>query len=121
MQQPYPPILVGGSGRGLLRIAARHADIANIILEAGSVGRLKLANFAKVTDDLYKEKIRFLRDEARRQGRDPKAIRISSAIFSVTLTESRAATEASARDMASTFGSSVEEILRSPLSLIGTH
>ena len=77
MQQPYPPILVGGSGRGLLRIAARHADIANIILEAGSVGRLKLANFAEVTDDLYKEKIRFLRDEARRQGRRAAQVTLS--------------------------------------------
>src|SRR5271156_2721201 len=32
MKKPRPPIIVGGSGKGLLRIAAKHADYVNIIL-----------------------------------------------------------------------------------------
>jgi alkanesulfonate monooxygenase SsuD/methylene tetrahydromethanopterin reductase-like flavin-dependent oxidoreductase (luciferase family) len=35
LQRPHPPILLGGSGRGALRLMAKHADVANIILETG--------------------------------------------------------------------------------------
>lgn len=31
VQQPHPPIMVGGSGTGLLKIAARHGNILNMI------------------------------------------------------------------------------------------
>ena len=31
VQQPHPPIMIGGSGKGVLKIAAAHADILNII------------------------------------------------------------------------------------------
>ena len=35
IQKPCPPIIVGGGGKGLLRVAAKHADILNIIPDAG--------------------------------------------------------------------------------------
>ncbi len=31
VQQPHPPIMIGGSGKGVLKLAAAHADILNII------------------------------------------------------------------------------------------
>lgn len=120
LQKPCPPILVGGGGRGLLRVAAKHADVVNIITDVGKAGQVTFASIAKLTDDAYKEKIRFLRDEIRRQGRDPDTITLSSSIFTVMLADSHKAAEAMAQDMASAFGIDVNSVLKSPLSLIGT-
>ncbi len=36
VQTPHPPIMLGGSGTGLLRIAAKHADILNLIPPTGN-------------------------------------------------------------------------------------
>lgn len=120
VQRPHPPILLGGGGKGLLRVAAKHADVVNIISDAGKPGYIKLANVAKLTDDAFTTKVRFVREEAARHGRDGAAIRISNVIFSTILTDSPAATRATAEGMAPMFGTTVEGMLRAPLSLIGT-
>jgi probable F420-dependent oxidoreductase len=120
VQQPAPPILLGGGGKGLLRVAAKHADVVNIISDAGKPGYIKLENVAKLTDDAFTSKVRFLRDEAARAGRDPKTIRISNMIFTIMLTDSPAATRATVEGMAPMFHTTPEGMLRNPLSLIGT-
>jgi probable F420-dependent oxidoreductase len=120
IQRPHPPILLGGGGKGLLRVAAKHADVVNIISDAGKPGYIKMANIAKLTDDSFRAKVAFLRDEARQHGRDAGAIRISNAIFSVIVTDSPAATLSMAEGMAPMFGTTPELLLRSPMALIGT-
>src|SRR6185503_332243 len=120
VQKPHPPILVGGGGRGLLRLAAKHADVVNIISDAGKPGYISIAQIAKLTDDSFREKIRFVREEAKKNGRDPKSIRISNVIFSLVITDSEQATRAAAEGMAPIFGSTPEMMLHSPMSLIGT-
>lgn len=58
VQSPYPPITVGGSGLGLLRIAARHATRLNLIASPGKcaerVGKLKqiCAEIGRDFDDI---------------------------------------------------------------------
>jgi probable F420-dependent oxidoreductase len=120
VQQPHPPILLGGGGKGLLRVAAKHADVVNIISDAGKPGYIKLANVAKLTSDAFTAKVRFVREEAARHGRDGRAIRISNVIFSTILTDSPAATRTTAEGMAPMFGTTVEGMLRAPMALIGT-
>jgi probable F420-dependent oxidoreductase len=120
MQKPHPPILLGGGGKGLLRVAAKHADIVNIISDSGKPGYIKLANVAKLTDHSFKGKVKFLRDEAQRHGRNGKDIRISNVVFTAMLTESAAATKSMAEGMAPMFNTTPEGMLRSPLALIGT-
>jgi probable F420-dependent oxidoreductase len=120
VQQPHPPILLGGSGKGLLRVAAKHADVVNIISDAGKPGYIKLENVAKLTEDSFRSKIRFVREEARRHGRDGQAIQISNVIFSTILTDSVAATQMTAEGMAPMFNTTPEGMLHSPLALIGT-
>lgn len=120
VQQPAPPILLGGSGKGLLRVAAKHADVVNIIADTGKPGYIKLENVARFTDDAFRSKVRFLRDEAARLGRDGGKIRISNVVFSTVLTDSPAATRATAEGMAPMFNTTPEGALRSPMALIGT-
>jgi probable F420-dependent oxidoreductase len=120
VQQPAPPILLGGGGKGLLRVAAKHADVVNIISDAGKPGYIKFENIAKLTDDAFTLKVKFLRDEAARHGRDGKKIRISNMIFTVILTNSPAKTRATVEGMAPMFNTTPEGMLRSPMVLIGT-
>ena len=61
-----------------------------------------------------------MREEAKRHGRNPDAITISNLLFTVTITDSPAATRKTAEMMAPMFGVTPELMLQSPLSLIGT-
>lgn len=119
-QDPHPPVLVGGSGKGLLRIAAKHADYVNIIAEVGRAGMMKIGNLSKLTDEAYRSKVEFLRSEAKNAGRDPDAIRVSNIIFNVQITETESQADESAKAVAQMMGSTPEAIRQSPLMLFGT-
>jgi alkanesulfonate monooxygenase SsuD/methylene tetrahydromethanopterin reductase-like flavin-dependent oxidoreductase (luciferase family) len=118
--QARPPILLGGSGKGLLRIAARHADVLNIVAETGKPGYIKITQALKLTDATFREKACFVREEAARAGRDPQSIKLSAMLFTVQLTDSRDATKFAAESLGGMFGAPPEAILGSPLFLVGT-
>lgn len=120
VQQPHPPILLGGSGKGLLRIAAKHAGYINIISEVGTKGKITLKNIARFDEDSFRTKVDFVHAEAKKHGRNPKDVRISNVVFTLILTDSPAATRQMADSMAPMFGLTPEAMLRTPLALIGT-
>ncbi len=120
VQKPHPPIIVGGGGSGVLRVAAKHADVINIIADAGKPGKISMENVKRFSDEAFQKKVRFVREEAKRHGRNPDAITISNLLFTVTITDSPAATRKTAEMMAPMFGVTPELMLQSPLSLIGT-
>jgi probable F420-dependent oxidoreductase len=120
VQKPHPPIILGGGGKGLLRIAAKHADYVNIIPGAGKRGHIAMADVQTLTDDEFSERMRFTRDEANRLGRDGAAIRGSNFVFIPMLTDSPEATKRTADMMAAGFGVSGDALLAQPMVLIGT-
>lgn len=120
MQKPHPPILLGGGGRGLLRIAAKHADVINIISDSGKPGYISMEQVAKLTDESFRSKVKFVRDEAAKHGRDGAKIRISNVLFTCMLTESPEATKSMAAAIAPMFQSTPEALMQSPMALIGT-
>ena len=120
VQHPMPPILLGGGGKGLLRIAAKHADIVNVIVETGKAGYIALGNVAKLTDEAFRERVAFLHESARAVGRDPKSIRISNVAFNLALTNSPQESRERAEMLAGLFQNTPEGIMQSPTSLIGT-
>jgi probable F420-dependent oxidoreductase len=120
LQQPHPPIIVGGSGRGALRLMAKHAAVANIGVDTGKSAKLTIDGMGEVSDAVFRERANFVRVEAERLGRDPGTITIGNAVFSVTLADSTAAAEASAREIGRMFGIPPREVPRSALFLIGT-
>ena len=77
IQKPHPPILVGGAGSAVLKVAAREADILNLIapVTRGAVDFKESARFDK--PDL-KRRLGLLHKYAREAGRDPDSIEISS-------------------------------------------
>jgi len=120
IQQPHPPIILGGGGKGLLRLAAKYADYINIIPDAGKRGHISMEVVKRTTDDSFREKVRFVREEAKRLGRKPDAIRVSNFIFSTIISDSREATRKTAEMMAPMFGQTADDLLASPMMLIGT-
>ncbi len=120
VQQPRPPIVVGGGGKGLLRIAAKYADYVNLIPDAGKRGKISLENVKRMTDESFREKADFVRQEAKRLGRNPDAIHLSNFVFTLAITDSRDATRKTAEMLGPMLGQTPEGILASPMSLIGT-
>jgi probable F420-dependent oxidoreductase len=120
VQKPRPPIVVGGGGKGLLRIAAKYADYVNLIPDAGKRGKISLDNVKRMTDESFREKADFVRQEARRVGRNPQAIHLSNFVFTWAITDSRDATRKTAEMLGPMLGQTPEGILASPMSLLGT-
>jgi probable F420-dependent oxidoreductase len=120
IQQPHPPIIVGGGGKGLLRIAAKYADYVNIIPDAGKRGHISMEVVKRTTDKSFREKVSFVREEAKRLGRKPDAVRISNFVFATIISDSKEATRKSAEMMAPMFQQTADDLLASPMLLIGT-
>jgi probable F420-dependent oxidoreductase len=120
VQEPHPPVMLGGSGKGLLRIAAREADIVNVISDSGRAGTILPSEVAKLTDESFRRKLDFVRSEARAAGREPDAITLSSTIFIPMLADSAETASTFATSLGGLFGLSEAEVRRMPLALIGT-
>lgn len=120
VQRPHPPIMLGGSGPGLLKIAAAHADILNIIPPTSN-GRDFIndpAATARFTMATLKHKIAQLHQYAERAGRDPREIELGG-ITLVAIAENSA--DATLRGIASQLGfPDYQTAQRSPVALLGT-
>jgi probable F420-dependent oxidoreductase len=120
VQKPHPPIVLGGGGKGLLRVAARHADVLNLISEVGSKGYISMEESARLDHDAFRAKIDFVRAEAAKLGRDPQSIEISNFAFTMMLSKSADAVKAMRDGMASFLGTTPDAVGRAPMALIGS-
>jgi probable F420-dependent oxidoreductase len=120
VQKPYPPMLTGGGGRPLLRIAAKHCDEVNIAWELGRAGRFDSATLAQFDETRYRQRVAFLRDETVNCGRARNAVKVSNMIGSAVVTDSTAATVKTVEMVAKALGFTPEQARRCPMNLIGT-
>ncbi|MGE0732250.1 MAG: TIGR03619 family F420-dependent LLM class oxidoreductase [Acidimicrobiia bacterium] len=83
VQRPHPPIMVGGSSTHLLGIAARHADIVNLIPPtAHGKDFIKDAEATVRFDQaVLQRRVAALRRLAGEAGRDPAAIELSGFVL----------------------------------------
>jgi probable F420-dependent oxidoreductase len=120
IQQPYPPIMLGGSSRGLLSVAAREANIVNLIPPT-SDGRDFLNDQAKVLRfdrSRLQQRIGVLRELCDEIGRDPADIELGGL---VVLNTSRDPNSPAFAKLAKRLGYSDHDAARgSPVALIGT-
>lgn len=120
VQQPGPPLLLGGSGKGILRRAGRWADVVHLTPSIGKEGTTTLTTVAAFTDATVAEKLETVREEAVKAGRSPDAVRYGTTIYSYTPTSSTAETRSLCEQMGPLFQVSPADYLRHPVALTGT-
>jgi probable F420-dependent oxidoreductase len=111
LQQPGPPIQVGGEGKAMLSFAGREADIVGIIARSLRTGGL---DFAGDTQDGVAEKVRWVREGA---GDRFSQLELGILVWAVSVTEHR---RSSAEELAQLWGLTAEQVLVSPYFLLGT-
>jgi probable F420-dependent oxidoreductase len=122
LQKPHPPIMLGGSGSKLLKIAAAEADILNLIPPIFNGKDLINDPAAAVRFDKaeLKRRIGRLLALAKEAGRAPNAIEISG-LSLVSISKDRGRADASVREIAKRMGFPSEEaVRRAPSILAGT-
>ena len=119
VQKPHPPVLIGGGGSGLLKIAGAEADIVNVAAPI-TTGAVDMAAMLKFDRAELKRRIGLLRDAARTAGRDPDAIEISG-FATAMLAGDKSQAEAIAAGTAKAMGfPDARAVRESPAFLIGT-
>ena len=114
VQQPGPPLLVGGGGERVLRLAARTADIVSLVPNMAA-GRLGPESAADGRGDATARKVAWVRDAA---GGRADAIELHTNLTQVIATDDRAAGLAKVKR-----GYSLEsdaEALAVPHAVVGT-
>jgi probable F420-dependent oxidoreductase len=114
-EDSVPPILIGGGGPRLLRLAGRQADIVGISAMVDQ-GKVVPETARNVTADRVLEKIAWVREAAEQAGRGPEDIEFSTLTFVCAVTDD----PKPMREMVSgTTGLSPEEVASCPLFLVG--
>jgi len=113
VQQPRPPILIGGGGRKVLSLAARHADIVglNVDLRRGVIDAGAGPN---ATDAATEQKLEWIRAAA---GPRFEALELHVRVHLAAVTNDRTTM---ADTLGPAFGLTPEQAVRSPHALAGT-
>jgi probable F420-dependent oxidoreductase len=112
---PAPRILIGGGGRRVLSLAGRHADIVGINPTIVA-GRVLPETPADLAPERVREKVGWVRDAARKAGRNPDDIEFQALVFVVAITDDpKALREALAKGS----GMTVEQVADAPLFITG--
>jgi probable F420-dependent oxidoreductase len=108
-----PPVIVGGGGKRVLSIAARHADIVGINpnLASGAIGAEVVAD---AMADRVDEKVGWVREAAGERFDD---LELNVLSFLSTVTDDPAGLAGGVAEM---FGASAEEVLATPSVVVGT-
>ena len=82
VQQPRPPLIIGGGGRQILSLAGRCADIVGIHLQQSVTGDL-INIHAEYADDRLAQKVSWIRAAADEAGREPDEIELQLSMVRV--------------------------------------
>jgi alkanesulfonate monooxygenase SsuD/methylene tetrahydromethanopterin reductase-like flavin-dependent oxidoreductase (luciferase family) len=120
IQRPHPPIMLGGSGTGLLKIAAREATVLNIIPPTGNGKDFVNDPVAtlKFDETILKQRIALLHKLMGEGGRDPSEMELGGLLL---LGLSRKANDPALQQMASRLGfPDFATAQRAPVCILGT-
>ena len=112
-QKPRPPVLIGGGGRRVLSLAARHADIVGLNVDLRR-GVIDAGSGPNATDDATSRKIGWIRDAA---GPRFDELELHVRVHLTIVTNDRWGMAAA---LGPAFGLTPEQALRSPHALAGS-
>ena len=115
VQSPIP-MLIGGGGRRMLSLAARHADIVGVNPNLRS-GEFDLETINDVLPDRFDAKLEWVREAA---GDRFNQLELSVLVASAQITEGGRATTAAIEATAEMFGQPAEAVADVPMLLIGS-
>lgn len=115
-----PPIMLGGSGKGILRRAGRYADILHMVPQTGKQGTTTPEEIKKLTDDALVDKLALVREEEAKAGRPVGSVKFATTVFNLIFTGSASESADTAAGVGSLFGLEGPDVLRHPALLIGT-
>lgn len=119
--EPFPRLMVGGGGKHIVRLAAREADVLNLIPPVGGArGRIVMEETVKFDFAAFQRRVAWLEEECRAIGRNVQEIELSAMVY-VALGETPAEAEMFVSAMAQTLGvNDLQAVYRSPNTLVGT-
>jgi probable F420-dependent oxidoreductase len=112
VQQPHPPIVIGGGGRQLLTLAAQEADAISVMPRSRADG--SGIDPTDASEEAFARKIDWVKQAA---GDRFPSLELSTLVQAVVITDDRGA---AAAKLGSEFKQPAEAILDSPLFLIGS-
>lgn len=119
LQKPHPPLLVGGSGKNVLKISGAQADIANLVPPVKR-GYVDIAEALKFDKAELKRRIAQIGEFAKQAGRAADAVEISGNSF-VLAASGKAEAERMVQMTAAAMNvQDIEAARRSPQVLVGT-
>lgn len=119
VQQPHPPLFLGGGSPRVLRLAGREADIVSIVasLRAGTMGRHAVVDLAR---QAVEEKLGWVREGIAASGRAAADVTIEMNHWLVRVTETEADADAFLAKVAARNEVGVDLLRESPAVLVGT-
>lgn len=120
VQPGGPPIMIGGSGNGILRRAGTWADVIHMAPVVGAAGTTTMQEIRRFSDTALPAKLARVRAAEAAAGRPAGSVRFASTIFTYMPTTSAAQTREIAEGLSGVFGLSPDDARRHPVALLGT-
>lgn len=119
VQQPRPPVLVGGGGRRILELAARMADIVGVhaTLPHGALTSASAADFGA---DRIATKVGWIRDALAAAGRPAEAVELQFSVYLCRIDGARRAGRRTLSAFAQRLAVDPDLVVNSPSVLIGS-
>jgi len=117
VQQPHPPILIGGSARRILGLAGEMADIVSIMGPSVTASSGEPAGFwAKIGPDDVKQRIEWARNGAGSRF-DQIELQLGIRMGLAVVTDQR---RSHAEELGARFGLTANEIMATPYAMVGS-
>lgn len=120
VQAGGPPLMLGGSGKGILQRAGRYADILHMVPQTGKAGTTTPEEIRKLTDDRLEQRLSIVREAEAEAGRPKGSVSFATTVFNLMFTSSPSNTIDTAGAIGAAFELDAETVLRHPAILIGT-